>query len=179
MRWVPRAAAAATLPDTSGLAIQDLLQGDPPSAERIQGFLDDHEIPLVEGPKVTFFFQGSADTVRLRHWIYGLSSSESFHRVPGTDLWYAVMEIPEGSRVEYQFEIIRGRDSEWILRPGRLSGGASLPQPGPCRHSSHHTVPARALQGEPPLPTAARTRRRRLPALFGPEDGVGQPDPPP
>ena len=117
MRWVPRAAAAATVPDTSGLAIQDLLQGDPPSAERIQGFLDDHEIPLVEGPKVTFLFQGSADTVRLRHWIYGLSSSESFHRVPGTDLWYAVMEIPEGSRVEYKFEIIRGRDSEWIEDP--------------------------------------------------------------
>jgi len=43
--------------------------------------------------------------VRLRHFVYGLSSSQSFRRVAGTDLWYLSLEAPRGSRIEYKLEV--------------------------------------------------------------------------
>jgi len=55
--------------------------------------------------------------VRLRHWIYGLPSSQPFRRLPGTDLWSLALELPEGSRVEYKIEVHRGGDAEWIQDP--------------------------------------------------------------
>ena len=118
MRWVPDAGGAqAPPPDVTGLAIAEMVLGSTPSPEAIQGFLDRHEVPIAEGSKVTFLFRGQADAVRLRHWVYGLSSSEPLHRVPGTDLWYYVLELPEGSRVEYKLEVTRGRDVQWFEDP--------------------------------------------------------------
>jgi len=37
--------------------------------------------------------------------------------VPGTGLWYLVLELPEGSRIEYQLEVVRGGHSERINDP--------------------------------------------------------------
>jgi enterochelin esterase family protein len=117
VRRASSADAPQAAPDTSGLAIHSLVHGDRPSPKRIDAFLHEHEVPVVEGSRVTFLYRGPADRVRLRHWVYGLSSYESFHRIAGTDLWYAVMEIPEGSRVEYKIELVRGRDTQWIEDP--------------------------------------------------------------
>jgi enterochelin esterase family protein len=118
MRWVSETGRApAPPPDVTGLAIAELVHGSAPSPEAIQAFLGRHQVPIVEGAKVTFLFRGHADEVRLRHWVYGLTSSEPLHRIAGTDLWYHVLELPEGSRVEYKLEVTRGRDVQWLEDP--------------------------------------------------------------
>jgi hypothetical protein len=61
--------------------------------------------------------KGDADGVNLRHWIFGLESSNALARLPNTDLWYLVLEIPPKSRVEYKFEVHRHGGSQWIEDP--------------------------------------------------------------
>jgi len=68
--------------------LRELLAADPPRPEAIEAFIDEHEFPYVDGGDVTFVFRGAADEVRLRHWIFGLPSSQPFHRLDGTDLTY-------------------------------------------------------------------------------------------
>ncbi len=84
---------------------------------RLRAFLESRRFPIVEGASVTFVWRGEADAVHLRHWIYGLESSNDLHRAPGTDLWHLTMEIPSGSRVEYKYEVHRGGGSTWIEDP--------------------------------------------------------------
>ncbi len=103
--------------DHQGLAIAELVDAKPPDADAVRRFMEDHDFPLVEGTRCTFVFEGKAREVRLRHWIFGLATAEPFHRVPGTDLWYHVMEIPDGSRFEYKFELEDGRRTRWITDP--------------------------------------------------------------
>lgn len=99
------------------LAIQELIAGSPPSGDAIQRFLEAHRFPLVEGSSTTFVYRGGADKVRLRHFIYGLPSSQPMKRIDGTDLWYVIEEIPPGSRIEYKIEVVHGGDRQWILDP--------------------------------------------------------------
>ncbi len=121
MKWVPDTEVGATPPDIDGLAIAELVgaaeAGTPPSPGAIDDFLGRHEVPLAEGPRVTFLYRGEADAVRLRHWIFGLTTTGSLHRIRGTDLWYDVLDLPEGSRVEYKLEVVRGAHTEWVQDP--------------------------------------------------------------
>jgi enterochelin esterase-like enzyme len=80
-------------------------------------FLARHQVPIVEGPRCTFLFRGGADEVHLVHQIFGLPRLIPLRRLAGTDLWYVILELPEGSRVEYQLEIIRGGQAERINDP--------------------------------------------------------------
>ena len=89
------------------LAIHELLADGPPDEEAITAFLEAHRFPLNEGLNSTFVFRGEAEEVRLRHWIFGLPSTLPLERVPDTDLWFLVEELPSGSRVEYKFEVVR------------------------------------------------------------------------
>jgi enterochelin esterase family protein len=73
--------------------------------EVLDRFLAEHEFPIVEGPTMTFVFRGDADAVRLRHFVYGLPSSQAFRRIEGTDLWHLSIEVPRGSRIEYKLEV--------------------------------------------------------------------------
>jgi len=101
--------------ELTGLAIQEVSAG----ADRatVNRFLKGRSLPIVEPGRITFVYRGKADAVRLRHWIYGLRTADDLTRVPGTDLWYLVIEIPDGSRVEYKFEVTRGRRIEWLEDP--------------------------------------------------------------
>ena len=99
------------------LAIRELEQKRQRSPAAVEEFLQQHEFPLVEGSTVTFVYRGEADAVRLMHWIYGLSSSQDFERLPGTDLWFLVMEVPEGSRVEYKLELVHGPEQRLVQDP--------------------------------------------------------------
>ncbi|MCB9703453.1 MAG: enterochelin esterase [Myxococcales bacterium] len=99
------------------LAIHSLLRTRPLDQGAVERFLRDHEFPLVEGTSATFVFRGEVDAVFLRHWVFGLGSQQPFHRLPGTDLWYLVIELPRGSRVEYKLEVHRGGHSTWIRDP--------------------------------------------------------------
>jgi enterochelin esterase-like enzyme len=71
----------------------------------VDEFVERNGSPIVEGPTITFLWRGRADGVRLRHFIYGLPSSQPFRRVAGTELWYRSIEVPRGSRIEYKLEV--------------------------------------------------------------------------
>ena len=71
----------------------------------------------MEGARCTFLFRGEADEVHLVQRIVGLPNRMPLRRIWGTDLWYLVLELPEGSRVEYQIEIRRGDHYERFNDP--------------------------------------------------------------
>jgi enterochelin esterase family protein len=73
--------------------------------------------PIVDPGGVTFVYRGVADAVNLRCWIHGLPASQPFERVGHDDLWVLRVELPESSRIEYKFEVVRGGREEWILDP--------------------------------------------------------------
>jgi enterochelin esterase family protein len=73
--------------------------------------------PIVEGPHVTFVWRGEAESVSLRHWIFGLESASELARAGATDLWYLTLDIPHGSRVEYKFDVRNKGASHWIEDP--------------------------------------------------------------
>jgi enterochelin esterase-like enzyme len=103
--------------DHRGLAIGELADGPTPTEQRIAAFIEGHEFPIVEGTKCTFVFQGDVQRVALRHWIYGLPTAVPFTRIQETDVWYYVLELPEGSRIEYKFEVSVGDESRWVQDP--------------------------------------------------------------
>jgi len=103
--------------DGHRLAIHELQQLPEIDAAAVDRFLDGKAFPYVEGPCLTLVFRGEADAVNLRHFIYGLPSTQAFERVDGTDLWFHIFELPDGSRVEYKLEIIRGDERKWIRDP--------------------------------------------------------------
>ncbi len=98
-------------------AIQTLLSQGPVDEAAIAAFLRGHTFPIVEGRQATFVYHGAAEAVHLRHWVYGLASSQSFERIAGTNLWYHTLEIPPQSRVEYKLEIVQGENRQWIRDP--------------------------------------------------------------
>jgi hypothetical protein len=74
-------------------------------------------VPIVEGARCTFLYRGEASEVHLVHQIFGLPQRIPLRRLHGTDLWYVVLELPDGSRVEYQLEVARGEQRERINDP--------------------------------------------------------------
>jgi enterochelin esterase family protein len=99
------------------LAIQELRARRLVSIEELEYFLSEHAFPLVEGQTVTFVWRGLADRVHLRHWIYGLPSSQALRRLDGSDLWFLSVDLPLGSRVEYKFELYRAGRLELVTDP--------------------------------------------------------------
>lgn len=83
----------------------------------VRAFLRRHDFPIVEGPDITFVYRGEADEVRLRHWVYGLPSDQPLTRISGTNVWYCMLNLPPGSRMEYKFEVLRHGQSQWLADP--------------------------------------------------------------
>ena len=104
--------------DTQGpLAIHRLIDQPERSAQAVDRFLEGRELPILEGPSVTFVYRGEADAVLLQHFIYGLETAQPFLRLDGTDLWYLVLELPAESHLQYKLNVIRGEEQNWILDP--------------------------------------------------------------
>ena len=101
---------------TSQRAIE-LLKAGPHTPEAVSAFMAANKFPLVEGTGITFVWRGAADAVHLKHWVFGLPSSQSLARVDGTDVWHLTMQLPPGSRVEYKLEVVRHGKGEWIQDP--------------------------------------------------------------
>jgi len=99
------------------LAVQGLLQARPLDPSAVDAFLASHSFPLAEGTSCTFVYRGEADSVALRHWIFGLPSSQPLARLPETDLWYLILEFPEESRVEYKIEVTKNGMTRLIEDP--------------------------------------------------------------
>ncbi|MDQ3463151.1 MAG: alpha/beta hydrolase-fold protein [Actinomycetota bacterium] len=92
------------------LAIDRLRERRSLDGAAIDRFLARHDVPIVEGSRCTFVHRGEADEVQLIHRTVGLPEQLPMARIGGTDLWYVVVELPEGSRFEYQLEVaIDGR----------------------------------------------------------------------
>ncbi len=90
------------------LAINRLRERRPLEPAVIDRFLARHDVPIVEGGRCTFLYRGQADEVHLVHRTLGLPERIALRRLHGADLWYAVVELPEGSRFEYQIETRHG-----------------------------------------------------------------------
>ncbi len=97
--------------------LKKLLKSTPPPVEHIDAFLTATDFPLVSRSDVTFLFRGDADEVFLRCWIAGLDTAQPLQRLPETDLWTTSIALPEGSRIEYKFEVVRGDNREFIVDP--------------------------------------------------------------
>lgn len=97
-------------------AIETFMAG-PKTVEAVNAFIAGHQFPIVEGPSVTFVYRGEAEVIHLKHWVFGLPSSQSLTRIEGTDLWYLIVDIPPGSRIEYKLEVVRGGHGEWRQDP--------------------------------------------------------------
>jgi enterochelin esterase family protein len=98
-------------------AINRLKAEEPLDAEAVNRFLEHHEVPIIEGPHCTFVWRGEADEVWLCQRIVGLPDRMPLRRLRGTDLWHLALELPEGSRIEYQLEIRRGEHYERFNDP--------------------------------------------------------------
>ncbi|HVI03033.1 MAG TPA: alpha/beta hydrolase-fold protein [Enhygromyxa sp.] len=96
-------------------AIRELISGLP--GIDIDEWMKGRSFPLVDGKHATIVWRGTADEVRLRHFIFGLETSQPLARIDGTDLWYLELDIPPRSRIEYKLEIRRGDRNEWIRDP--------------------------------------------------------------
>ena len=99
------------------LAINRLRDRGPIDSAAVDRFLAMHEVPIVEGARCTFLYRGESDEVRLIHRTFGLPARIPLRRLRGTDLWYVVVELPEGSRFEYQLEVAHGEQRELINDP--------------------------------------------------------------
>lgn len=86
-------------------------------AAAVDAYLAAHTFPLAEGDRAIFVYRGAADQVNLRHWIYGLPSSQPFERVDGADLWVLAQAIPPRSRIEYKIEVLADGDRRLLLDP--------------------------------------------------------------
>jgi enterochelin esterase family protein len=84
-------------------------------AGAVDRFLQRHTAPIIEGRFATFLWRGDAEEVMVRHRVVGLPDPLNLRRLADTDLWHATIELPEGSRVEYQFEVVRGGVREEYL----------------------------------------------------------------
>src|SRR6185312_7244759 len=78
--------------------------------EAVSRFLERFGSPIVESSLTTFLHRGEADGVSVRHRVVGLPDPLPMRRIEGTDLWFVVVDLPSGSRIEYQLEVsIEGR----------------------------------------------------------------------
>ncbi|MCW2804519.1 MAG: hypothetical protein JWN06_2736 [Propionibacteriaceae bacterium] len=90
------------------LAVNRLRENTTLDDAALRRFFDRHDFPIVEGSSCTFAVRAEADEVFVRHRVLGLPENLPMRRVEHTDLWFAVVELPASSRVEYQFELRRG-----------------------------------------------------------------------
>ena len=88
-------------------ALAELFLEGVPGPEAIDAFVAASTFPLVERTDVTFVFRGEADQVYLRCWISGFYAAQQLQHLAGTDLWTVTLELPEQSRIEYKFEVVR------------------------------------------------------------------------
>jgi enterochelin esterase family protein len=162
------------------LAINALRAGAPDAAA-VDRFLEQHEVPIVEGTRCTFLYRGEADAVQLAQRVFGLPGTIPLRRIRGTDLWYLVLELPEGSRVNYQLQVRRGEHVEERNDPlnEKLSyspvgtssvcfaSGYRTPDwttPDPDARPGELvelTVPSKALRGDRPVTVYLPARFRR------------------
>jgi len=103
-------------PTQAAEGLRQLLAQGTPDEVSLRAFLEGRDLPVAEGRRVLFAFEGEAEEVLLHHWIYGLDSAQAFQRI-APDLWLLVMELPEKSRVEYKIEVVQRGEQRLVSDP--------------------------------------------------------------
>lgn len=99
-------------------ALQALLDQGTPTPDQIESFVQSNgPFPIYADGQATFVFVGAADSVRWQHYIFGLPTSQEFHRVEGTDLWHLTVQLRKKSRIEYKLLIDYGDNAVLIRDP--------------------------------------------------------------
>jgi enterochelin esterase family protein len=98
--------------------LEALLADGTPAPEAIDAFIAEHKtFPIYHGSRATFLFRGDVQMVRWQHWIFGLPTSQEFHRVEGTDLWHLTVDLRKSSRIEYKLLVDYGDRSVLVRDP--------------------------------------------------------------
>lgn len=97
--------------------IRELERNSTLAEDDIDRFISGNTFPLIERFAATFIYRGDADAVYLRHWLKGPVAAPSLERLGATDLWHLTVAIPEKSRIEYKFDVVRGGTHRWINDP--------------------------------------------------------------
>ena len=118
------------------------LEAGPRTREAVDGWFAGRTFPIVDGPDITIVFRGEAERIHLKHWVYGLPSSQLLTRVEGTDVWHVTLELPPGSRVEYKLEVVRGGRGEWIQDPLNPNRARDPFGSNSVAHGTGYEVPA-------------------------------------
>ncbi len=95
----------------------DTLRAAARDREAVNAFFANHTFPIAEPDAITFVWRGEASAVNLRHWIFGLATSQPLSRLEGTDVWFCSMPLPAASRVEYKFEVVYNGQARWVHDP--------------------------------------------------------------
>jgi enterochelin esterase-like enzyme len=127
------------------LAINRLRDRRPVDTAAVDRFLARHQVPIVEGARCTFLYRGEADEVFLIHRIFGLPDHLPLRRLHGSDLWSVVLELPDGSRVEYQLEVVRDGHRMRINDPLNPNLAHSPMGSSSVCYAHGHSVPGWAL----------------------------------
>jgi enterochelin esterase family protein len=90
-------------------------EGVKPAA--IDRLLADNRVPIVEGMACTFLYRGDADAVAVEHAVTGLPRPLPLKRLRRSDLWFATIDLPPGSRIEYRMLVRHGDHVEDMLDP--------------------------------------------------------------
>jgi Domain of unknown function (DUF3327) len=93
------------------------LAAGPKTREAVEAFMAANTFPIVSGSSCTFVWRGEAEAVHLKHWVFGLPSSQQLARIEGTDVWHLTLQLPPRSRVEYKLEVVRNGRGEWLQDP--------------------------------------------------------------
>ncbi len=99
------------------VTLEQLRQQTAPDPESVDRFIADNDFPIVDESGATFVYRGVAEQVLLRHWIYGLPSSQPLEPLEGTDLWTLRLDLPRRSRIEYKFDVVSEGNNNWIMDP--------------------------------------------------------------
>ncbi|HKJ12772.1 MAG TPA: alpha/beta hydrolase-fold protein [Ornithinimicrobium sp.] len=99
------------------LAINRLRERGDVDEAAIDEFLGSNTVPIIEGAHCTFVFRGDADAVHVMHRIVNQPQRVPMKRLGRTSLWWVTIELPEGSRVEYQISTQVGQDTAQFNDP--------------------------------------------------------------
>jgi len=95
--------------------IEALYREGTPTPAEVDRFVAENQFPLVEPGHVTFVYRGAADEVLLRRWIAGFKTAQPLESLEGGDLWALTMELPDNSRFEYKFEVVRNGQRQLVV----------------------------------------------------------------
>lgn len=87
--------------------------------EIFETFIEDHDFPLVEPGRVTFFYWSMdlVDTIFIQHSIHGLETKQELQRLAGTNAFWLSIPLPDESRLEYQYILRKGDNDILTLDP--------------------------------------------------------------